>query len=100
MKLQRKDAGGRESELHPNHPQPKPSSVRSEVECAHQELDSTAINEPARTDHQPSQKSSPARNQPSSNIAERNNKAEIRPEEQSDKTDNFGEKLKGPQRQK
>ena len=65
MKPQSKNAGGRKSEQHPNHPQPKPSSVQSAVGCAHQESDSTATNERARIDHQPSQKSSSARNEPS-----------------------------------
>ena len=54
----------------PYHPQPKPSSVQSTVGCAHQELDSTATSEHVRTDHQPSQKSPPARNQPSGNAQE------------------------------
>ena len=65
MKLQRKDAGDRKSEQHPNHPQPKPSSVQSAVGYAHQESVSTAINQRAGIDHQPSQKSSSARNEPS-----------------------------------
>ena len=54
MKPQRKDAGGRESEQHPNDRQPKPSSVQSAGGSAHQESDSTATNEHAGTDHQPS----------------------------------------------
>ena len=65
MKPQRKVAGGRKSVQHPNHPQPKPSSVQSAVGCAHQESVSTATNERAKIDHQPSQKSSSARNEPS-----------------------------------
>ena len=55
MKPQRKDAGGRKSMQHPSHPQPKFSPVRSAVGSAHQESDSTATNEHARTDHEPSQ---------------------------------------------
>ena len=54
MKPQRKDAGGRKSEQHSNNPQPKPSSLQSAVGCAHQDSDSTATSERARTDHQPS----------------------------------------------
>ena len=50
MKPQSKDAGGRKSEQHPNHPQPKPSSVDVQ-----QESDSTTINVHAGTDRQPSQ---------------------------------------------
>ena len=65
-KLQRKDAGGRKSEQHPYHPQPKSSFLQGAVECSHQESDSTATKEHARTDHQPSQKPSSARNQPAS----------------------------------
>ena len=52
MKLQRKNAGGRESVQHLNHLQPKPSSVQSAVRSAHQESDSTATNEDAGTDNQ------------------------------------------------
>ena len=51
MKLERKNAGGRKSEQHPNHPQPKPSPVQSAVGCAHQESDSTATSVRARTEH-------------------------------------------------
>ena len=50
MKPQRKNTGGRETEQHLNHPQPKPSSVQSAAGCAHQESDSTAKNEHARID--------------------------------------------------
>ena len=39
MKSHRKDAGGRKTEQHPNHPQPKLSSVQSAVGCALQESD-------------------------------------------------------------
>ena len=49
MKPQNKDSGGRKSEQHPNHPQRKPSSVQSAAECEHQEADSTATNEHARS---------------------------------------------------
>ena len=66
IKLQRKNAGGRKSEQHPYHPHPKPSSVQSAVGGAHQEAVSTATNEHAIIDHQPSQQSSSARNEPSS----------------------------------
>ena len=66
MKQQRKDAGSRKSEQHPNHPEPKPSSVQSVVGSALQESDTTATNKRARTDLQPSQKSLSVRNQPSS----------------------------------
>ena len=54
MKL--KDAEGKKSEQHPNHnhPQPKLSPVRSAVGSAHQESDSTATNDHAKTDHHPS----------------------------------------------
>ena len=45
MKPQRKNAGGRKSEQHPNHPQPEPSSVPSAVGGTHQESDSTVCNE-------------------------------------------------------
>ena len=65
MKPQRKNAGGRKSEQHPYHPHPKPSSVQSAVGGAHQESVSTATKEHARIDHQPSQQSSSARNEPS-----------------------------------
>ena len=54
------------SERHLNHPQPKPSSVQNAAGSTHQESDSTATNEQARTDHQPSLKSSSARNHLSS----------------------------------
>ena len=54
MKPQRKDAVGRKSEQHPDHPRAKPSSVRSVVGCALQESDSTATNAHARAaDRQP-----------------------------------------------
>ena len=33
---------------HPNHPQPKPSSVQSAAQCANHESDSTATNERAK----------------------------------------------------
>ena len=66
MKPQRKDARGRKSKQHPNHPRPKLSSVQSAVGSTHQDSDSTATNERAKTDHQPSQKSSSARNRPQS----------------------------------
>ena len=59
MKPQKKNAGGRKSEQHPYHPHPKPSSVQIAVGCALQESVSTATNEHARIDHQPSQQSSP-----------------------------------------
>ena len=65
MKSQRKNAGGRKSEQHPYHPHLKPSSVQSAVRGVHQESVSTATNEHARIDHQPSQQSSSARNEPS-----------------------------------
>ena len=65
VKLQRKNAGGRKSEQHPYHPQPKPSCVQSAVGFTHQESVSTAPNKHARIDHQPSPKSSSARNEPS-----------------------------------
>ena len=64
-KPQRKNAGGRKSEQHPYHPHPKPSFVQSAVGDAHQESISTATNEHAKIDHQPSQQSSSARNEPS-----------------------------------
>ena len=54
-KPQRKNAGGRKREQHPDHPQPKPPPVQSTVGSRHQELDFTATNKYARTDHQPSQ---------------------------------------------
>ena len=66
MKPKGKKAGGRKSEQHPYHPHPTPSSVQSAVECAHQELVSTATSERARIDHQPFQQSSSARKEPSS----------------------------------
>ena len=50
MKLQRKNAGDRESEQHPYYPQAKPSSVQSVVGVAHQDSVSTATNECARID--------------------------------------------------
>ena len=67
-KPQRKSAGGRrqKGERHPYHPHPKPSSVQSAVEGAHQESISTATNEHAKIYHQPSQQSPSARNEPSS----------------------------------
>ena len=64
-KPQRKNAGGRMSKQHPYHPHPKPSSVQSVVGSAHQESVSTATKEHAKFDHQPSQQSSSARNEPS-----------------------------------
>ena len=63
FKPQRKNAGGRKSEQRPYHPCPEPSSVQSAVGGAHQESVSTATNERARIDHQPSQQSSSARNE-------------------------------------
>ena len=63
IKPQRKNAGGRKSQLHPYHPYPKASSLQSAVGGAHQESVSTATNEHARIDHQPSQQSSSARNE-------------------------------------
>ena len=69
INTQRKNAGGRKSEQHPCHPHPKPSSVQSAVGGAHQESVSIATNEHARTDHQPSQQFSSARNEPSSSNA-------------------------------
>ena len=65
MKPQREDAGGGKSKQYPSHPQPQPSNVQSAVWCVHQESDSTAINEHARTYHQPFQKSSSLLNPPS-----------------------------------
>ena len=65
MKLQVKKAGGGKREQHPSHPRPKPSSVQSAVGCARQGSDPIATKKHVRTDHQPSQKSSYARNQPS-----------------------------------
>ena len=67
MKPQRKNVGGRKSEQHCYHPQPKPSSVQSAVWCVHQESVSTDTNEHARIDHQPLQKFSSARNEPCNN---------------------------------
>ena len=61
-----KNVGGRKSEQHPYHSHPKPSSVQSAVGGAHQECDSTATNEHTKIDHQPSQQSPFARNEPSS----------------------------------
>ena len=59
MKPQRRNPGDvRKSEQHPNHPNPKPSSVQSAVGDAHQELVSTATNDYARIERQPSQDSS------------------------------------------
>ena len=69
---QRKNIGSRKSEQHPYRPHSKTSSVQSEVGGAHQELVSTATNEHARTDQQPSQQSSSARNEPSSNYKDIN----------------------------
>ena len=57
---------GRKSEERPNHPTPKPSSVRSVVGCTHEELDSTATNEHADIDHQLSPKSLSVKNEPTS----------------------------------
>ena len=54
MKPQRKHGGSRKSEQHPSHPRPKPSPVQGAVRSAHQNSDSTATSEHARTDHQPS----------------------------------------------
>ena len=65
MKTQRKNAGGGKSEQHPCHPQPKLSSVQSTEGCAHQESVSTAINDRARIDDQPSKNSWPVRNESS-----------------------------------
>ena len=66
IKLQGKNTTGRKSEHHPYHPHPKPSSVQSAVGVARQKSVSTATNECARIDHQSSQQSSSARNEPSS----------------------------------
>ena len=67
MKPQRKDAGGRKSEQHPNHQSyPKPSYVQSAIGSAHLESDSTANNEHARTDHQSLKKILVYGNHPSS----------------------------------
>ena len=68
IKLQRKNAGGRKSEQHPYHPHSKPSSVQNAIGAAHQESVSTATSEHARTDHQSSQQSWSARNEPSSGV--------------------------------
>ena len=68
IKPQRKNAGGRKNEQHPYHPHPKPLSVQSAVGGAHQESVSTATNEHAKIDHQPSQQSLSAKNEPSSII--------------------------------
>ena len=68
IKPQKKKAGGRKSEQHLYHPHPKPTSVQSAVGGAHQESVPTATNEHARIDHQPSQQSSSARNEPSYHI--------------------------------
>ena len=51
---QRKEAGGRKSEQHPNHPQLKPSFVQRAVGSVYHASDSTAISEHETTDHQPS----------------------------------------------
>ena len=75
IKPQRKNTEGRKKEQHSYHPHPKPLSVQSEVVGAHQELVSTATNEHARTDQQPSQQSSSARNEPSSNYKDINKNA-------------------------
>ena len=64
MKPQRQNTVGRKSKQHPYHPHPKLSSVQSAVGCAHQKSDSTATNERAKIDHQLSQKSPSARNEP------------------------------------
>ena len=64
----KKNPGGRKNEQHPYHPHPKPSSVQSAIEGAHQESVSTTTNEHARIDHQPSQQSSSARKEPSSSV--------------------------------
>ena len=64
MKPQKEKRRRIKSEQHPYHPHPKPSAVQSVVWCAHQESVSTATNERARIDHQPSQQSSSARNEP------------------------------------
>ena len=68
----RYDQRGRKSEQHPYHPHSKPSSVQSAVGGAHQESVSTATNKHARTDHQPSQRSSSAKNEPSSSLQSKN----------------------------
>ena len=47
------------------HPHPKHSSVQSVAGCVHQESVSTATNKHAKIDHQPSQQSLSARNEPS-----------------------------------
>ena len=65
LKPQRKNAGGRKSEQHPYHPHSKFLSVQSAVRAAHQKLISTATNEHARIDYQPSQQLSSVRNKPS-----------------------------------
>ena len=56
IKLQRKNAGGRNCKQHPYHPYLKPLSVQSAVRGAHQESVSTATNKHARTDHHLSNK--------------------------------------------
>ena len=67
MKPQRKDAGERKIEEHPNHPQPKPSPVQSAVGSAcTSRIRLTATNDYAGNDHQPSPKSSSATNRPPS----------------------------------
>ena len=68
IKPQRRNAEGKKSEQHPYHPQPKPSSAQSAVGDAHQKSVSTPTIEHTKIDHQPSQQSSSARNDPSSNI--------------------------------
>ena len=61
-----KERRGRQKErAAPQLPSAQTLPVQSAVGCAHQETDSTAINELTRTGHQPSPKSSSARNQPS-----------------------------------
>ena len=66
MKPQRKNSRGRKSKQQPYHPHPKPSFVQSAVGSVHQESVSASTNEYARINHQPSQQSSSARNEPSS----------------------------------
>ena len=55
MKPRKKNAGGRKSEQHPNHPQSMPLFVQSAVWCAHQKSESIATNEYVRTDPHPSE---------------------------------------------
>ena len=64
QKKKKKNAGGRKSVQHPYHPHSKPSSVQNAVGGSHQESVSTATKEHARIDHQPSQQSSSAKNEP------------------------------------